>query len=121
VYPKMEKVVDIQGKDFDNEINSDKPVAIEFWIKCCGNCKKFKPVYDELLDIFGDRLKFTRVNMFENVENLRLAEGLKVEETPTVKLFYKSEEIGQLVGFKTLEVANEEIENIIKESGCCKE
>ena len=112
----MSNVVDIQAKDFDSEIaESKKPVVVEFWIKSCGNCKKFKPVYEKLSEVFGDKLRFVRVNMFDSVENLRLAEGLGVEETPTVKLFYKSEEIGQLTGFKPLETAIEEIEAIIKQ------
>jgi len=116
----MEKVEDIQAKDFDREISSKKLVVIEFWIKSCGNCKKFKPVYDELSENFS-ALKFTRINMFESINNLRLAEGLGVEETPTVKIFNKNKEIGQIVGFKTLETATEEIKKIIKESGCCEE
>jgi len=114
--PIMSNVVDIQAKDFDSEIaESKKPVVVEFWIKSCGNCKKFKPVYEKLSEVFGDKLRFVRVNMFDSVENLRLAEGLGVEETPTVKLFYKSKEIGQLTGFKPLETAIEEIEAIIKQ------
>lgn len=117
----MGMIVDIKAEDYDNEIGSEKPVVIEFWIKSCGNCRKFKPVYDELADIFGNMLRFTRVNMFDSIENLRLAEGLGVEETPTVKIFYKSKEIGQIVGFKKFETATEEIKNIIKESGCCKD
>ena len=111
----MGNLIDLQAKDFDKEIKSDKPVVIEFWIKSCGDCKKFEPVYAKLSNIFGKKLKFTRINMFESVENLRLAEGLGVEETPTVKLFYKSKEIGQLTGFKPLETAIEEIEAIIKQ------
>ena len=66
-------------------------------------------------EVFGERLRFVRVNMFESVENLRLAEGLGVEETPTVKLFYKSKEIGQMTGFMQLETATEELETIIKQ------
>jgi thioredoxin-related protein len=54
--------------------------------------------------------------MFESVKNLRLAEGLGVEETPTVKLFQKSKEIGEIVGFKRLEAATEEIKKIVKKS-----
>jgi len=116
----MSNVVDIQARDFDREIaESNNPVVVEFWIKSCGNCKKFKPVYEELSKIFGDKLKFTRVNMFESVENLRLAEGLGVEETPTIKFFHKSEEIGEIIGFRTLEAATQEIEKIIKKSNCC--
>jgi len=53
--------------------------------------------------------------MFESVENLRLAEDLGVEETPTVKLFYKSKETGQMTGFKPLEEATEELEAIIRQ------
>jgi thiol-disulfide isomerase/thioredoxin len=117
----MKKVVDIQARDFDYEIKSNNPVVVEFWIKSCGNCKKFKPVYYELSEIFADRLKFTRINMFESIENLRLAEGLGVEETPTTKLFHKSEEIGEIIGFTTLETATEEIKAIMKKSSCCKE
>ena len=56
-----------------------------------------------------------------SINNLRLAEGLGVEETPTLKFFYKSKEIGQIVGFKKLETATEEIKKIVKESGCCKD
>jgi len=115
----MKAVLDIQAADFNNEIKSDNPVVIEFWIRSCGNCKKFKPVYEALSKIFGDKLRFARINMFESVENLRLAEGLGVEETPTVKLFHKSKEIGEIVGFRTLEAATEEVERIVEKSNCC--
>ena len=96
-------------------------MAIEFWIKSCGNCKKFKPIYEQLSEIFGDKLKFTRINMFESVKNLRLAEGLGVEITPTVKIFCKSEEIDEIVGFKPLEAATVEIKRIIAKLSRCKE
>ena len=52
----MGTVEDIQAKDFKEEINNEKPVVIEFWIKSCGNCKKFKPVYKELSIIFNETL-----------------------------------------------------------------
>jgi len=118
----MKNIVDIQAEDFNREIMESKnPVVVEFWIKSCGYCKKFKPVYERLSEIFGDKLTFMRINMFQSVENLRLAERLGVEETPTVKLFYKGEEIGQMIGFKTLETAIEEIEVVIKQSNCCTE
>ena len=116
----MGKVEDIQAKDFKKEIESEKPVVIEFWIKSCGNCKKFKPVYEDLSNIFGQKFRFTRINMFESVENLKLAEKLGTEVTPTVKFFQKKQEIGEIIGFKTLDESIQEINKIIKKSGCCK-
>ena len=109
----MVKVEDIQAKDFEGKISSEIPVVVEFWIKSCDNCRKFKPIYEDLSDSFND-LKFFRVNMFESVENLRLAEGLGVEETPTVKIFRKGKEIGKMIGFQPLEKAILAINKAIK-------
>ena len=117
----MAKVLDIQAEDYGEIINSDIPVAIEFWIKSCGNCTKFKAIYEQLCEIFSDKLVFTRINMFESVKNLRLAEGLGVEITPTVKIFCSNEEIDEIVGFKPLEAVTVEIERIIKKLSRCKE
>jgi thioredoxin-related protein len=52
--------------------------------------------------------------MFKSIENLRLAEGLGVEQTPTTMIFKKSKKIGQIIGYKTLEDAKKEIRKIIK-------
>lgn len=117
----MAKVLDVQAENYAELINSDIPVAIEFWIKSCGNCKKFKAIYEKLGELFGDKLQFTRMNMFESVKNLRLAEGLGVEITPTVKIFCHSEEIDEIVGFKPLEDVTGEIERIIAKLSRCKE
>lgn len=54
------------------------------------------------------------MNIFLSLENLKLAEGLGVEETPTLKLFCKGREIGQIIGYMPLDKATKEIENILK-------
>ncbi|MGD8543811.1 MAG: thioredoxin domain-containing protein [Candidatus Bathyarchaeota archaeon] len=98
------------AKSFDREVkDSDKPVIIEFWIRSCSNCKKFRPIYDKLPEIFGDKAKFLKMNMFLSLENLKLAEGLGVEETPTLKLFCKGREIGQIIRYMPLDKATKEI------------
>ena len=42
-----------------------------------------------------------------------IAERLGVEETPTIKIFKKGKEIGEIVGFIKLETAKENIKKII--------
>jgi hypothetical protein len=49
------------------------------------------------------------MNMFLSLENLKLAEGLGVEETPTLKLFCKGREIGQIIRYMPLDKATKEI------------
>ena len=111
----MNQIAEIPADSFERAIKeSDKPVIIEFWIKSCEKCKKFKPVYAKLPEIFGNKIKFLKMNMFLSLENLKLAEGLGVEETPTLKLFRKGREIGQIIGYKPFDKIVEEIEKILE-------
>jgi len=42
----LPKITDIEAEAFDEVIKgSDIPVVLEFWIRSCGFCQKFKPVY----------------------------------------------------------------------------
>lgn len=112
-------VVDVQADSFDREVKGgDRPVVVEFWIKSCPNCQKFRPVYESLPEIFGDKVKFFKVDMFRSLENLRLAEGLGVEETPTVKIFHEGEEIGEVVGYRSLDDVVSEIREILQTKDC---
>jgi thioredoxin 1 len=115
----MTQVVEIPAEQFDTEVkNSDRPVVIEFWIKSCSFCQKFKPIYDQLPTVFDNKVKFLKMNMFLTLDNLKLAEGLGVEDTPTLKLFCKGEEIGELIGYRSLDVVKKEIEDFLKKKGC---
>ena len=117
----MEEVTDIQATDFTEEIKeSDKPVIVEFWIKSCPHCGKFKSVYEQFPTYFRGDLKFFRMNMFTSIENLRLAEDLGVEQTPTTKIFCKGREIGEILGYKPLDEAVQEINLVIDSDEDCK-
>ena len=116
----MPVVTDIEADSFDENIKgSDVPVVLEFWIRSCDFCRKFKPVYEQLPDAFGGRARFLRMNMMKSIENLRLAEGLGVEQTPTTKVFCGGGEVGEIVGFRTLEEAIGDIGSLIESSEDC--
>ena len=117
----MNQVAEISADSFERAIKeSDKPVIIEFWIKSCEKCQKFRLVYEKLPEIFGGKVEFLKTNMFLNLENLKLAEGLGVEETPTLKLFCKGREIGQIIGYKPLDEVVKEIEEILDPEEYCE-
>jgi thioredoxin 1 len=115
----MLDVIDIQANSFDDIIKrSNVPVVIEFWIRSCDNCRKFKSVYEQLPSIYGERVRFLRINMMKSIENLRMAEGMGVEQTPTTKVFCDSSNVGEIVGYKPLDEAIEEINKILKADLC---
>jgi thioredoxin-like negative regulator of GroEL len=113
-------LADIEADSFDEHIKgSNVPVVFEFWIRSCDFCRKFKPVYEQLPDAFGGRVRFLRMNMMKSIENLRLAEGLGVEQTPTTKVFCGGSEVGEIVGYRTLEEAVGDISSILESSEDC--
>ena len=116
----MAFVTDIEADAFDKHVKrSDVPVVLEFWIRSCGFCQKFKPIYEQLPDAFGGRVRFLRMNMMKSIENLRLAEGLGGEQTPTTKVFCSGSEVGEIVGYRTLEEAVGDISSILESSEDC--
>ena len=117
----MEQVVEIPANSFNREVKgSDKPVVVEFWIRSCSICQKFRQVYEKLPEIFGDKVKFLKMNMFLSLENLKLAEDFGVEETPTLKLFCVGREIGEIIGYRPLDKVVKEIEEILEREGSCR-
>jgi thioredoxin 1 len=117
----MAYVTDIEADAFDEHVKgSDIPVVLEFWIRSCDFCRKFKPVYEQLPDAFGGRVLFFRMNMMKSIENLRLAEGMGVDQTPTTKVFCGGSEMGEIVGYKSLEETVADIGSIIGSSEDCE-
>lgn len=115
----MADITDIEAGDFNEVVEgSDVPVVLEFWVRSCGFCQKFKPVYEKLPGVYGDKVRFLRMNMLKSIENLRLAEGMGVEQTPTTKVFCSGKEAGEIVGFVPLEKAVERLNWILDSEEC---
>lgn len=115
----MNQVIEIPAEHFEREVkNSDRPVVIKLWIRSCSFCQKFKPIYEQLPSIFDDKVKFFKMNMFLRLDNLKLAEDLGIEDTPTLKLFCKGEGIGEIIGYRSRDEIIKEIKEILKKGGC---
>lgn len=117
----MSEITDIEADSFDKIVkDSDVPVVLEFWVRSCVYCQKFKPVYEQLPDVYEGRVEFLRMNMLKSIENLRLAEDRGVEQTPTTKVFCRGKEVGELVGFKPLHETVETLNSILDYNEICK-
>jgi len=117
----LEGISDIMAEDFEEAVKtSDVPIVLEFWVRSCSYCQMFKPVYDRLPSHYGDGVRFLRMNMLKSIGNLRLAEGMGVEQTPTTKVFCGGAEVGEIVGFMKFEEAVEELDGILSSEGCAR-
>ncbi|UCH37997.1 MAG: thioredoxin fold domain-containing protein [Candidatus Bathyarchaeota archaeon] len=110
----MSAVIEVDAKDFHKMITeAEKPIVVEFWVRSCNNCRKFKAIYEQLPKVFGDQVVFCKINMFKTMENLKLAESFNITETPTTKIFYQGNPIGEVIGYRTLDVMIDEVNTIL--------
>lgn len=114
------KVVEIQAGDWEREVlRSEKPVVVDFWHPMCGWCLRLNPIYDQLPERFGDRVKFLKVNVLQSPENQRLALSLGILGTPTLKLICNGRFVGEIVGYRPMDRLIEEIERLLEKKEEC--
>ena len=116
----MSKVVEVNAYTWEKEVQTvDGPVLVDFWHHMCGWCNKLTPIYEQLPEKFGDRVKFVKVNILQSSENRDLAVNLGVLGTPTMKLICEGRVVGEIVGFRPLERLVREIEDLLKKRDEC--
>lgn len=92
----MSELVKKAGDDnFEEILQSGKPVLIDFWADWCGPCKMMLPVVDEVAEEMGDEAIIAKLNVDENPA---IAQKFGVMTIPTFIAFNNGEEIARQIG-----------------------
>lgn len=70
--------------NFQDIINSDKPVLVDFFATWCGPCKTLAPILEDAKSELKDRVKMVKIDVDKNQS---LAEKFQVRGVPTLILF----------------------------------
>lgn len=84
--------------DFDQLINSDQKVLVDFYAEWCGPCKKMSPYIEKISN--EGKIKVIRIDVDKNET---LATEMKVDALPTLVIFEKGKKTWENVGYLTEE------------------
>ena len=84
----------INKHQFEEMIQGEKPVLVDFWAPWCGYCRRIEQAYEKIADGYAESLVAVKVNIDE--EPL-LTDQEEIEVIPTLVMYHKGEAIGSIV------------------------
>lgn len=75
--------VELTQDNFEETIENNDIVLVDFWASWCGPCKNFAPVYEEVSENHPD-IVFGKV---DTEQQQALAAGFQIRSIPTLMLF----------------------------------
>ncbi|MEM1179282.1 MAG: thioredoxin [Acidobacteriota bacterium] len=90
-----DKVLTLDGANFDEAIASGTPILVDFWAQWCGPCRMVAPVLDQIADEMDGRVRIGKVDIDTQQE---LAAKYGVSSIPTFVLFEGGEIKDRMMG-----------------------
>ena len=91
----MGKTLELNDSNFDQTINSEKPVLVDFWAEWCGPCKMIGPLVEELANDYDGKAVVAKLNVDENPE---VTARFGVRNIPTLLVFKNGQVVDKQVG-----------------------
>ena len=82
-------------KTFQELIQTDKPVLIDFFATWCGPCQQLSPILKQVKEVMGERISILKIDVDKNEQ---LAAQYQVRGVPTMMLFQNGKQLWRQSG-----------------------
>ena len=87
-------VIELTSENFNQEMQNNDLVLVDFWAEWCGPCKSMHPIFTRMAKKYKS-VRFARVNV-DNAQDIAMKYG--VQSIPTFIMFKNGEIANTMVG-----------------------
>jgi len=95
--------------NFNELINSETPILVDFYADWCQPCKAMKPILEEVKSQLEDNVRIIKINVDTNE---KLANEYQIRSIPTLMIFKNQQELWKYSGVLDASSLVEIIKNI---------
>ncbi len=100
----------ITDNNFEELLQSEKPLVVDFWATWCGPCKQIGPAIEELATEYEGKVTIGKCDIEENDE---LVSKFGIRNVPTVLFIKNGEVIDKQVGAAAKSVFQAKIDSLL--------
>ncbi len=98
---------------FQDIINSDIPVLIDFYADWCGPCRMVTPILNEIKNELGEQVKIVKIDVDVNQA---IAQKLDVRSIPTLMIYQHGELKWRVAGVQSKSVIINQLQSLMTEA-----
>lgn len=92
----MAQIYELTDDNFQETIQGETPILIDFWADWCAPCKMLSPIVAELATDLEGRLRIGKLDVDENPMT---AQNFGIMSIPTLLVFKDGEVVKSLIGY----------------------
>ena len=100
----------ITDANFEELLNSGKPMVVDFWAEWCGPCRMVAPIIDELATEYEGKVTIGKMDVDNNDE---VVGQFGIRNIPTVLFFKDGKMVDKVVGAVPKATFQEKIDSLL--------
>ena len=106
-------VIQLTADNFNDVIDTDKLIFIDFWAEWCAPCRMLGPIVEKLAEKYREQVIIGKINVEEQQS---LAQHFQVSGIPSIFIIKDKQVIENLVGVRPQAEYEKIIESVIEKA-----